>query len=74
MRMFVFEYINQVSSNYHQEGGLMVIAKDREQVEELIKTEGSISITDSEWEEVIIYELKNDEQPKVFVFPDAGCC
>ena len=74
MKMFVFEYIDQVSPNYHPEGGLMVIAKDKEQVEELIKEVGDIEITNKEWEKVITYELKNDEQPKVSVFPDAGCC
>ena len=74
MKMFVFEYIDQVSPNYHPEGGLMVIAKDKEQVEELIKEVGDIEIANEEWEKVITYELKNDEQPKVFVFPDAGCC
>lgn len=74
MKMFVFEYIDQVSPNYHPEGGLMVIAKDKEQVEVLIKEIGNIEITNKEWEKVITYDLKNDEQPKVFVFPDAGCC
>lgn len=74
MKMFIFEYLNQVSPNYHPEGGLVVIAKDKEQVIELIKKYGNIEITKEEWEEVIIYELKHNEEPRVFVFPDAGCC
>ena len=74
MKMFVFEYINQVSPNYHTEGGLMVIAKDKEQVIQLIEDYGNIEIDKEEWADVIIYELKNNEEPRVFVFPDAGCC
>lgn len=74
MKMFVFEYIDQVSPNYHPEGGLMIVAKDKEQLEELIKAEGDIEITNEEWEKVIIYKLANEEEPRVFVFPDAGCC
>lgn len=74
MKMYVFEYIDQVSPNYHTEGGLMVVAKDKDQVIKLIEAEGDIEITSDEWEKVIIYELKNNEEPKVFVFPDAGCC
>ena len=74
MKMFVFEYNGQVSENYHAGGGLMVIAKDKDHVNELIKKEEYIEIKDSEWEDVIVYDLKNDEEPRVFVFPDAGCC
>lgn len=44
MKVFVFEYINQVSPNYHSEGGLMVIAKDKEQVIQLIEDYGDIEI------------------------------
>lgn len=74
MKMFVFEYIDKVSDRYHSEGGLMVVAKDKEQVVELIEEYGDIEITKEEWKNVIIYELSKDEEPKVFIFPDAGCC
>jgi hypothetical protein len=72
--MFVFQYNAQVSENYHSGGGLMVIAKDEEHVKELFENEKYIKIEDDEWNSVVVYELKNDEEPKIFVFPDAGCC
>lgn len=74
MKMFVFQYLNQVSDNYHPEGGLAVIAKDKEHVKELIKNEEYIEITYNEWDDVITYDLAGDVEPRIFVFPDAGCC
>jgi len=74
MKMFVFEYISKVSDRYHPEGGLVIVAKDKEQVIELIEEYGIIEITEEEWKDVIIYELKNNEKPRIFAFPDAGCC
>lgn len=74
MKMFIFKYIDQVSGNYHTEGGLMVVAEDKEAVQKLIENEEYIEITEEEWEQVVIYDLKNEEESKIFVFPDAGCC
>ena len=74
MRIFIFEDLNQVSSRYHSEGSLAVIAKDKEHVKELIKDYDYIEIMDEEWENVVVYELNGDVEPKIFIFPDAGCC
>lgn len=74
MKIFIFESLSTVSPNYHSEGGLAVVAKDKKQVEELIEKQQYIEIDDEEWQDVLIYELKEDAEPKVFVFPDAGCC
>ncbi|MEK4824461.1 hypothetical protein NSS71_07875 [Niallia sp. FSL W8-0951] len=74
MKMFIWQYNDQVSPNYHSGGGLMVIAENEDHVKKLIQADEDIAITEKEWKEVIIYELKNEEEPKVFVFPDAGCC
>lgn len=74
MKMFVFKRIEQVSSNLHPEGGLMVVARDKDHVEYLLEVEKYIELSDGDWEKVIIFELKNDEEPRVIIFPDAGCC
>ena len=74
MKMFIFKELSQVSDNYHSEGGLAVIAKDKDQVYQLIEEYGDIEITEDEWHEVWIYDLVGDVEPEVFVFPDAGCC
>jgi hypothetical protein len=74
MNMFVFQCNDQVSENYHSGGGLMVIAKNADHVKELIEKDEFIEITNEEWEKVVVFELKNEEEPRIFVFPDAGCC
>ena len=74
MKMFIFEDVNQVSDNYHSEGGLAVVAKDKEHVYQLIEEYGDIEITEDEWQKAWFYELVDNADPRVFVFPDAGCC
>jgi len=74
MKIFIFENLNQVSERYHPEGGLAVIAKDKDQVYQLIASDKCIEVTDDEWQKVWIYDLAGDVEPRIFVFPDAGCC
>lgn len=74
MKIFVFERIQKCSSNYHKEGGLVIIADDMEAAKELIKTDGDIVVTDAEWEKVESFELAKLVTPKYWVMPDAGCC
>ena len=74
MKIFVFERIDKCSDNYHEEGGLVVIAKDVEQAKELLKTDNSIEVTDEEWQNVESFALVDNVEPKFWVMPDAGCC
>lgn len=74
MKIFLFQRIKQVSYNYHPEGGLAIVAKDKEHALKLIEQDEYINISKEEWNEVIVYNLSDDEEPRVFVFPDAGCC
>ena len=75
MKIFIFEYINQVSGNYHSGGGLVIIAESKEKAIELIADNKHIRPDEKEWETVVVYKLADtDIQPKYFVMPDAGCC
>lgn len=76
MMLFLFRRIDQVSGNYHPEGGLVIVAYDRERAQDLIAESSEIQPTESDWDEVIEYELMTGHgyQPAVYVFPDAGCC
>lgn len=78
MKAFIFKDLSQVSSNYHTEGGLVVIAKDETHVNKLISQEKyDIEITEQEWEDVQVFDLDCTHKTydaQVFVFPDAGCC
>jgi len=75
MKMYIFEKLDNVSDRYHSNGGLMVVAKDLDDLKEIIKEYQDIIITEKEFKEILIYELKdNNVERKVIVFPDAGCC
>lgn len=74
MNVYVFEYIDQVSDNYHSEGGLMVVAQSVERAQELIDAESNVEVTSEEWAEVIVIKAADTEQERLIVFPDAGCC
>ena len=74
MKMFVFEDVDQVSHNEHSDGGLCIVANDKAHAIELINQREYVELTMAEWEDVIVYELKEDEAPRLFIFPNAGCC
>lgn len=74
MKIYIFRRLDQVSDNYHSEGALLVVAKDKRELKRLVEQEKYVTISDDEMRELESYELFKKYEPKVFVFPDAGCC
>jgi hypothetical protein len=75
MKIFIIENIRgQLTNRYHDGGGLAVIAKDLEQAKEIIKVDKDILPIEEDWNNAIVYELKDCEVATYYVFPDAGCC
>lgn len=74
MKIFVWERASKVSDFYHDEGGLLIVAKDEARAEELINAEQDVIVTAEEWKDVIVIEAQADEQERLITFPDAGCC
>jgi hypothetical protein len=74
MKIFIFKRIEQASSSYHPEGGLVVIAQDVEAAKELLKSDEDIFITEDEWMNVEQYDLLGNPEPKFWVMEDSGCC
>lgn len=73
MKTFIFEYVSELTTNYHGGGGLVVVAENEEKAKELIAQDSAIKLTDEDWAEATIYNC-NVKKPLIFVFPDAGCC
>lgn len=73
MKVFVWQYINQLTDNYHSDGGLVVVAKDLERAHELARNEG-VEFSEGELTPTIEYNTDDSAEEKVFIFPDAGCC
>lgn len=84
MRIFIFEKVDKLTENYHENGALVIVANNLESALKMAKEHSSefhwrenkcpIQLTGKEIANVITYELAEKVEPKVFIFPDAGCC
>lgn len=73
MKVFIWNNINELTDNYHSDGGLVVVAKDLERAHELARNEG-VEFAEDELAPTIEYNTDDFVEEKVFIFPDAGCC
>jgi len=72
VKLFLWERLADVSSNWHTGGGLVVVAKDLDAAIALARQDEYIKVTQEDKPD---FECNTDAtEEKVFVFPDAGCC
>jgi flagellar motor switch protein FliG len=69
MKTFIWKELDNVSSNYHSGGGLVVIAETLKKAKEIAEEDVYIKI-----DKKPDYQYEGGIKEKVFVFPDAGCC
>ena len=89
MKIFIWDYIEKLTDSYHYGGGLAVIASDIDHAIDIAKNQGVQFMKEGEkfqskgietWNEkddftsYKEYELMGNPEPKVFSFPDQGCC
>jgi len=74
MNIYVFEDIEQVSSNWHTNGGLVIIADSIDHAKEVIVENIWIKPTAEEWDSVSSFALSKREEPRYWIMPNAGCC
>lgn len=74
MNVYVYEYVDELTSAYHSGGGLVVIADEQPTVWHLNHTYAGPAKDVALPEPTAVYELVGDVEPKTFLFPDAGCC
>lgn len=72
LNVYIWNDLEQVSCNYHSEGGLVVIAETLDECLEVVSEDKYIKI-DKEPDAVIPTSSRVREK-KYFVFPNAGCC
>lgn len=77
--------MDQLTNRYHNDGGLVVVAANMQQVLDLIAAENdkskedsedgaNIALTEEEVSKAVIYPLAEECDSAVYIFPDAGCC
>ena len=86
MNLYLWEKLAHVSTNYHSKGGLVVVANDEDHAKALIDAYNEASenqgrsrkervvFEENEWEKHEVFPLASETQPRVIIFPDAGCC
>lgn len=72
MKVFIWQYVSQVSSNYHSGGGLVVFADNETRAREIANSDPDVHVADSD----IPDEVRSvyGGQEAMFIMPDAGCC
>lgn len=73
MKIFIWERVENATSNYHSGGGVVVVAETLEQAMSMAEEHG-VRFGDEYDTAPIALELSDEQEPRVFVFPDAGCC
>lgn len=80
MKIFIFPHVSELTSGYHDGGGLVVIATNELAAKDLMyRSKGQQDfvnkVTMQEWAKVKVYDLVGADIPEqIFVFPDRGCC
>lgn len=81
MKVYIFEYIEGLTNNYHDSGGLVVVGRDAldvymRKVKELNDEESEYSkysVLRELPEPSAVFETTETEE-HIYIFPDAGCC
>ena len=71
-KIWIFEYLEKVSNNYHEGGGLVVVSSNLEQAKFDVKAQKDIEVSDEDWSNALAG--KTDLPKRIIVFPDSGCC
>ncbi len=72
MKVFVWNYVSQVSDNYHSGGGLVVFAESETRARELANLDHGVNLLATEMPDDV--RVVEGGQEAVYIMPDAGCC
>ena len=73
MYVYIWQCVDECSSNYHSSGGVVVVAASEARAREIANAVDGCSIQPDESPDQII-ACANTEQEVVYIMPDAGCC
>lgn len=73
-KMFVWENVSDLTCNYHDGGGVVVIADNMEVARELLEKHGARKGCEAFTGNPDYSASVEADEDKVFIFPDAGCC
>lgn len=77
MNIYIWKRLDNVTESYHHEGGLAIVARNLDHAKEVLKERIGGYPEDLPNLDVppdAVYTLANEEETRVFIFPDRGCC
>ena len=78
--IYLWKKIPSLTTSYHSGGGLLVIARDRDRVDELVNAKNGQEYGDGyvnikiDKEPFIFIRCLDDVEETIILFPDMGCC
>ncbi len=69
MKIFIWDYVGELTDNYHSDGGLVVIADNDVRARALAEEQG-VKFDN----EPYVSHGTDATEEKVYIFRDAGCC
>lgn len=81
MKIMIFERLDGLTNCYHQEGGLVIIAKNIDSAKKLVEQKKFKECIDEDFElsqedlaKAKVLELSGSHKEEIIIFPDTGCC
>jgi len=74
MKMFVWDYVNKLTCNYHDGGGIVILSESLESARVLYLKEGGSAACELLTKDPDFSCSVEDQDSRVFEFADAGCC
>ncbi len=77
MKIYIWEKVDRVTGNWHDDGGLVVFAEDLDKAREELRLYGvpkDCEAFDKDPDYVVPVADGAYEEPGAIVFPNAGCC
>lgn len=78
MMLYIFSYLHELTENYHDGGGAVVIAPDIaeaiNQLPEATRVQANNQWADGRVRAFHLDKMHDVMHPEVFIFEDAGCC
>lgn len=72
MNIYLWKEVNECSTHYHSEGGVVVFADTLDEARALANRMPGCAIADTEQPDEV--RPCEDGEKRVFIMPNAGCC
>jgi len=73
-KIFIWERVDEATCNYHDEGGIVVVADDLDDARRTLVGQVPENCGAFNEEPTRAFDLNGNHDRYTFVFPDAGCC